>query len=142
MRVGNRSLGHARLDAKHSAAVATPHDQDAMAPVFVRVVCRVPGPSAQPVPEFLQASRAAGPVGGLTVDGQADLLAELLRSATTIGIERHQIGGLLTDAATVGTQLLQDLKTDAPVYFQQAKQEVFAADVVVSELQRLSEAVL
>lgn len=107
MRVRNRSLGHAWLGAKHSAAVATPHDQDAMAPVFVRVVCRVPGPSAQPVPEFLQASPATGLVGGLTVDGEADLLADLLLSATTIGIERHQIGGLLTDAATVGTQLLQ-----------------------------------
>lgn len=48
-----RSLGRAWMGAKHSAAVATPHDQDAMAPVFVCVVCRVRGPSAQTVPEFL-----------------------------------------------------------------------------------------
>ena len=55
------------------------------------------------------------------------------------GVAREELDHGLTDAVEVGAQLLQHLGGDALAFADEAEQDVLGADVVVAELQRLSE---
>ena len=92
----------------------------------------------------LAVARELGEVPAELVEDHGALLA-LARGpaggalALAAGVARQQLDHGLTDAVEVGAELLQHLRGDALALADQPEQDVLGADVVVTELQRLTQ---
>jgi hypothetical protein len=88
--------------------------------------------------ELVEHERARRGLLAGAAGGGAGLLAAAL-GATRAGVAREQLDDLLADPRQVGAQLHQDLGGDALALADQPEQDVLGADVVVAELEGLSQ---